>query len=93
LLAGLVAGASAQAFGESDTDVPIVAGGNEAPEGKYPWQVRIYSNMDDTEGFCGGSIIAPQWILTAGHCVKNSDAVVVGYGSNDRTQTKKIESE
>jgi secreted trypsin-like serine protease len=91
LLAGLMVGVNGQAFGESDTE--MIVGGTAAPDGKYPWQVRLYSNMDDTIGFCGGSIIAPQWVLTAGHCLIDSDAVVVGYGNNDRTKTKKIESE
>ena len=91
LLAGLMVGVNGQAFGETDTE--MIVGGTAAPDGKYPWQVRLYSNMDDTIGFCGGSIIAPQWVLTAGHCLIDSDAVVVGYGSNDRTKTKKIESE
>ena len=75
------------------------------PEGKYPWQVRIYSSMEDDKGFCGGSIIAPQWILTASHCLSKGESnggpnvavdpenVVVGYGSNDRTQTTKIQAE
>jgi len=91
LLAGLMVGMNGQAFGETDTE--MIVGGTAAPDGKYPWQVRLYSNMDDTIGFCGGSIIAPQWVLTAGHCLIDSDAVVVGYGSNDRTKTQKIESE
>jgi secreted trypsin-like serine protease len=91
LLAGLMLGMNGQAF--ADTDTEMIVGGTAAPDGKYPWQVRLYSNMDDTIGFCGGSIIAPQWVLTAGHCLIDSDAVVVGYGSSDRTQTKKIESE
>jgi secreted trypsin-like serine protease len=91
LLAGLMVGVSGQAFGKTDTE--MIVGGTAAPDGKYPWQVRLYSNMDDTIGFCGGSIIAPQWVLTAGHCLIDSDAVVVGFGSNDRTKTKKIESE
>ena len=91
LLAGLMVGANGQAFGGTDTE--MIVGGTAAPDGKYPWQVRLYSNMDDEVGFCGGSIIAPQWILTAGHCLIDSDAVVVGYGSNDRTKTKKIDSE
>jgi len=91
LLAGLVGGVNGQALGETDTE--MIVGGSAAPDGKYPWQVRLYSTMDDTIGFCGGSIIAAQWILTAGHCLMDTDSVIVGYGSNDRTKTTKIASE
>jgi secreted trypsin-like serine protease len=83
-------------------DTEMIVNGTEAPEGKYPWQVRLYSSMEDQGGFCGGSIIADQWILTAGHCATNGDHnagpttaknpadIVVGYGSLDRTKTIKI---
>ena len=91
LLAGLVGGLSAQALGETDTE--MIVGGAAAPDGKYPWQVRLYSSDGDVVGFCGGSIIDEKWILTAAHCLLDTDAVVVGYGSNDRTKTTKIESE
>jgi secreted trypsin-like serine protease len=91
LLAGLIGGLGGQALGETDTK--MITGGTEAPEGKYPWQVRLYSSMDDQIGFCGGSIIDDKWILTAAHCLLDTDAVVVGYGNNDRTKTTKIESE
>jgi secreted trypsin-like serine protease len=91
LLAGLAAGANSQALGETDTE--MIVGGVEAKEGEYPWQVRLYSTMDDNIGFCGGSIIDDRWILTAAHCVLNSEAVVVGYGNIDRTMTTKIPSE
>jgi secreted trypsin-like serine protease len=91
LLAGLIGGLSAQALGE--TDVEMIVGGEPVPDGKYPWQVRLYSSDSDAVGFCGGSIIDQKWILTAAHCLLDTDAVVVGYGSNDRTKTTKIESE
>jgi secreted trypsin-like serine protease len=91
LLAGMIAITAGQALAETDTD--MIVGGRPADQGKYPWQVRIYSNMDDQIGFCGGSIIADQWVLTAAHCVLDVQAVVVGYGNVDRTQTKKIPSE
>ena len=85
-------------------DNEMIVNGKEAPDGKYPYQVRLYSSTEDQYGFCGGSIIAPQWVLTASHCVtegdlntgpttqKDPEDIVVGYGSNDRTQTKRIEA-
>jgi secreted trypsin-like serine protease len=89
------------AFAADDNE--MIVAGSEAPEGKYPYQVRLYSSKEDKIGFCGGSIIAPQWVLTAAHCVVADptatarvnpvDAVVIGYGSVDRTKTTKVESE
>ena len=91
LLSPLACGVSAPALAADDNE--MIVGGHPADEGKYPWQVRIYSTMDDNVGFCGGSIIAPQWVLTAAHCLLDTQKVVVGFGSTDRTKTTKIESE
>lgn len=92
LLAGsLVCGLNGPALAETDTE--MIVGGQPAAQGKYPWQVRLYESMDDDIGFCGGSIIAPQWILTAAHCLVDTDSVVVGFGDVDRTKTTKIPSE
>ncbi|XP_053952819.1 chymotrypsin-2-like [Anastrepha ludens] len=44
-----------------------IIGGNEVSKGDLPYQVSIQNTFG--EHVCGGSIVAPQWILTAGHCM------------------------
>lgn len=47
-----------------------IVGGTEAPQGAWPWQAQlrdIYASRD--EQYCGGTLVAPQWLVTAAHCV------------------------
>lgn len=48
-----------------DTAAKIV-GGQQLGQGERPWMVSL--QYDGTH-FCGGSLIAPDWVLTAAHCV------------------------
>ncbi|HYJ58157.1 MAG TPA: serine protease [Methyloceanibacter sp.] len=76
-----------------DPDTDMIVGGEEATDGEFPYQVRIYGVQNDDVGFCGGSVIGDKWVLTAAHCVLDVSEVVVGYGSADRSATTKIPSE
>ncbi|KAJ2448888.1 hypothetical protein EV183_005199 [Coemansia sp. RSA 2336] len=46
-----------------------VIGGTDAGSGSYPFAAFLMVDEGDSTAFCGGSIISPEWILTAGHCV------------------------
>lgn len=55
---------------EDSTQHPMkVVGGNIADPNAYPWVAQLLSDNDVV--ICGGSLIAPGWALTAGHCALN----------------------
>jgi secreted trypsin-like serine protease len=50
-----------------------IVGGKRAPDNAFPWQVGLIKSTSANPysgEFCGGSLVADEWVLTAAHCVK-----------------------
>ncbi|WPB79780.1 serine protease [Archangium violaceum] len=109
LLAALVSASLITGCGEPTDEVPTeqqpaveatgqteqeIIGGAYAYQNQFPYQVRI---LVDGGTWCGGSLIKPNWVLTAGHCVDGidpsritvvaGDHTISGYESTEQTQT------
>ncbi len=76
----------------------FISGGEAVTDpSAWPWQVRLFDSTDRQSGFCGGSLISDQWVLTAAHCVvdagETATSVVVGYDSIYQSKLTLVESE
>ncbi|MEM7031705.1 MAG: trypsin-like serine protease [Chloroflexota bacterium] len=68
--------------------VPDVVGGIEAEPGAWPWQVALMFS-DTANGynaqFCGGSLIAADWVVTAAHCTEGLTAAEIDVAAGRHT--------
>ena len=85
-------GARAQEMPEAGSPLPRapdaepgIVGGEEAEPGAWPWMAALVFSSEPNAyrgAFCGGVLIAAQWVLTAAHCAERSQPsdidVVIG---------------
>lgn len=66
-----------------------VIGGKEAVPHSWPWLAEIqYNDKGTWYHKCGGSLIYPEWIVTAAHCLVygNNKEIRIVLGEHDRTK-------
>lgn len=83
LAAGLLAGTPGAAL--------AIANGEPVPDGKYTFSVKLtMTGIPTADGgrrnsACSGALIAPRWVITAGHCFRTFDGTRVEYPVADLT--------
>ncbi|XP_055852894.1 serine protease 3-like [Episyrphus balteatus] len=70
---------------------PRITNGLTAKSGQFNFQVGLSSRMSlFTMQLCGGSLISPEWIVTAAHCTEGVKSITAYLGSNEFLAGKKV---
>uniref|UniRef100_A0AAY4C078 Peptidase S1 domain-containing protein n=1 Tax=Denticeps clupeoides TaxID=299321 RepID=A0AAY4C078_9TELE len=63
-----------------------VVGGCVSKPHSWPWQISLRTSAG--VHFCGGTLIAPQWVLTAAHCLERPSSYKVYLGTHTLRATE-----
>ena len=90
LIALLLAGFAVSAQAKPVSDItPRIIGGIDTNPNDYPWATALlFADVNDgfNAQFCGGTLIASRWVLTAAHCVNSfssASEIEVAIGINN----------
>jgi len=71
---------------------PRIIGGHPANSSQWPWMAGLAYKGDTV--FCGSSLIAKDWVLTAAHCVFNEDPssidVIINRANQNSTEGEQL---
>lgn len=84
MIAVFVAAGCIEADDQVGRDQSEIVGGEATDISTLPWQVSLQTS--DGFHFCGGSIIADKWIVTAAHCVAGGPPAMIVAGVTQLSQ-------
>lgn len=70
---------------------PTIVGGTEAPAGAYPWMANLSIEASGGTYMCGGSLVSPDVIVTAQHCMEGATGVSAQIGEVDPSQATPVD--
>jgi hypothetical protein len=76
LLAAAPASAGAAAAAHPRARAAVI-GGESAEPGRFPWMALVLDRHGDEVEECSGTVVAPNLVLTAGHCAENMQTGVL----------------